>query len=216
MLEPQKSELRIGRCLSESFTAWTNNLPVLFVATILAFFPPMTPFLLLASITGLVLLTLDAMDGQRVRIRSVFRPLRHPVRFTFLYSISLIALALWLMAGMLLFAGILPSDVLPDTLSKQADGVRRIVSRLVSEDVIGWLPAYGKAPHNWGVILPAVALIAFLAIETGILWLRCFYLPIIAADKHTPLIDAYVESRNTVLRIGYARHIVLILLSTLR
>ena len=110
MLEPQTPKLRIGRCVSESFNAWTGNLPVLFLATLLAillaFIPP---FLFVATITGLLLIMQDAISGDPVRIRDVIRPLRNPVRFVCLNSFTYLGLTLWMGALFVLVVGILPA-----------------------------------------------------------------------------------------------------------
>ena len=91
MLEPQTAKLRITRCVSDSFSAWTNNLPILFLATLLDLLVGLSlfPFFLVATITGLMLITHDAISGERVRVRDVLRPLLHPIRFVFLNSFCL-------------------------------------------------------------------------------------------------------------------------------
>ena len=66
--------------------------------------------------------------------------------------------------------------------------------------------------ENWGLILPLTFLVAALMTEACVLMLRSIYVPLIAAHRQIPLVDAYVESRNSVARYGYARHLALIIL----
>ena len=154
---------------------------------------------------------LDAIAGDPVRIRDVIRPLRNPVRFVFLNSFLLFGVILWLGALFVFGVGILPASILPEPISSNAESIRQLVALRVSEDVLNWLPAYQSSPQNWAVI-SITFLIVVVQIGVMILGLRCFYLPLIAARKRIPLIDAYVESRNAVSRYGYAKHLGLILI----
>ena len=213
MLEPQKPALRIGRCVSESFSIWTNNLPVFFLATLTMLIVglPLVLFALVGLFTGLMVLVLDAMEGRPVRIRAIFRPLRHPVRFIFLNGLSLLAVTLFLTLAALLVVVILPPEVLLSPIASSVRSLHDLVSQFVSKDLLAWLPAY-QTTENWSIILPLAFLVAALGTEAFVLVLRSIYVPLIAAHRKNPLIDAYVESRNTVTRYGYARHLALILM----
>jgi len=172
---------------------------------------PMVLFGLAGLFTGLMVLVLDAMEGRPVRIRSIFRPLRHPVRFIFLNGISLFALLVSLVPAVLLVVVILPLAALPASTAASVKGLHDLAAQFVSTDVLAWFPAFQPA-ENWGLILPLTFLVAALMTEACVLMLRSIYVPLIAAHRQIPLVDAYVESRNTVAQYGYARHLALIIL----
>ena len=212
MLEPRKPELRISRCVSESFNAWIHNLPVLFFATLLAL--PLSLFLFVVVKTGLLLILYNAISGNaRVRVRDILSPLRNPIRFITLNGLAYLGVLLWGIVLAVLILGALPSDVSPVSDALHLDVAREGIAERVDSNVLRWFPAFQSPPHNWNAILPISGLMAFLVIDGGVLLLRCLYLPLIAAHKRIPIVDAYVESRNTVGKYGYTKHIILILIA---
>jgi serine phosphatase RsbU (regulator of sigma subunit) len=215
MLEPQKPSLRLIRCISESLSAWASHVPILFLTTFLLLLPSilLLPLIIAATITGLTLMLLDAIESSPVRIRTVLRPFRHPVRFLVLSTASVVGYGLWFTILFFLFVAILPSSALPPPIVPEIELARSGIAKVLSPAVTKWLPAFQEAPHQWSVITPIVFLISVIEIEAGILALRCFYLPLIVIKRNIPIIDAYVESRNTVKRYGYIRHLLLLTLS---
>jgi len=161
MLEPQKPELKVGTCLSDSVSAWASNLPVFFLASLVAIVLGLTG-LYVATLTGLTLLILDAIEGRQVRLRSVFRPFRHPIRFIFLSSFSVVGLALWLAALVIVIVGVVPTTVFPAYVNAELDVIRNLFAKLLSAEVVAWLPAYQAPPHNWRVIAPILVLIGVI------------------------------------------------------
>lgn len=210
MLEPKSPELRIDRCLSDSFNAWTHHLPVLFLASALALVVGLSlfPFFFVATLAGLTCATCDAVSGAPVRVRTVFRGFRHPIRFIFLNAVFLGAALVWALLLVVLFVFLLPESALPPGLHGPAAWARNALSNVLSDEITRWLPAYRQDP-DWRTIGPALLFIGAIQLEFFLLGLRSLYVALIAARDDLPIVDAYVQSRNAVARYGYWRHLMI-------
>lgn len=197
MQEPTQPTLSLITCLTGSLSTWASNLPVLFISTLVLSIPTLAlfPVVIAGSLAGLSVVVLDAMEGRNIRIRSVFRPFRHPVRFVVLSTCLSVGVALWCV----LILMVIPPGVLP-----------RLLAEVTSD-----LPAFQITADNWGLTLPATFLILVLVIELTVLALRSYYVPVIVAHLGTPIVDAYIESRNTVRLHGYLKHAGLLSISVL-
>ena len=212
MLEPSKPELRLNQCLSESVSVWASHLPVFFLTAFLLLLPSfiLFPLVIVGTLTGLAMLSLDALEGNRVRIRAAFRPLRHPVRFVALSTGLCVGTVVWWAIVVLVGMATVPVDQLPEGASTLFQGIRDAIRGLVSDATTTPLPDFQPGPDNWGAVFPFVFLLLVILWEGVVLFLRSFYVPIIVSHLGISVVDAYVESRNTVIRHGYLRHAILL------
>ncbi len=214
MLQPAAPHLKVRTCLSDSITCWTGNLPNLVIGSLLAGLASIVlPIFMAAFVTGILLMCLEGQDRGSVSLRTCWSPLTNrPLRFLFL---SVWGAGGWLILAVLsvVFAfGILPTEVLPDPLARDIVPIKGFLREHLSGDIIRYLPGFQEPSYDWSVILPAIVL-ALLWCYALFFTLRCFYLPILVADRHLPVIDAYVESRNTVVRYGHVKHAAILVLA---
>ena len=214
MLEPVEPRLRIGTCLSDGISCWTGHLPRLAFATLLTVFATIVlPIFWAAFFTGLLMMCIRGLDEKLVTFEAGWRPFTsHPFRFLFISlwlpigRVAIVTLTL----GYLFFA--IPDGFLPNEISEQIAPFRTIARDRLSAPFVKFFPGFQTAPYNWSGAIPLTVGTFFLWTNALLFALRITYLPILVADRDLPVIDAYVESRNAVLRFGQGRHAIIGLL----
>ena len=207
---PVKANLRFVRCLNDSITTWANNLPTLFIASFLTvILSVLSGTLLLGSLyAGLAVMILRAHQGEKPRIRDLFRQV---IRFVRFFSMNIFVL-LFFIAGVVIIGVpmFLSSDlfaVLLNTLRDQVDQQTPWLIAITPEMVEGFL-------KDWNIILYASILASGLLFLPGLIFVvKCFYIYLLAADRGVRVDEAYVESRKAVERYGFFRHFLLIIIT---
>ena len=159
-------------------------------------------------------MVLDAMKGRRVRVLSAFRAFRHPIRFAFLSSATVLGAGMSLLSLLFVSVAVLPFESIPPPFVPDIESARGILTQIISEKATARLPASQENP-NRDLIGPVLVGVSILTLGALTIFLRCFYLPLVAAQQHLPLVEAYVECRNTIRRHGYARHLILMVMAVL-